>query len=74
LRARGQARLRRQGALALWRKRDGFVVDAAKPNGFDRPWSPLAAGEGENDSTIISRPAPRAKDATPSETDLQADD
>jgi competence protein ComEC len=50
------ARLRRQGALALWRKRNGFVVDAAKPNGFDRPWSALAAGEGENDSTIISRP------------------
>jgi competence protein ComEC len=69
------ARLRRQGALALWRKRDGFVVDAAKPNGFDRPWSPAAAGEGENDSTIISRPSPpRARDATPSETDLQADE
>jgi len=51
------------------------VVDAAKPNGFDRPWSPAAAGEGETDSTIISRPSPpRARDATPSETDLQADD
>ena len=54
---------------------DGFVVDAAKPNGFDRPWSPIAAGEGENDSTIISRPSPpRARDATPSETDWQADE
>jgi competence protein ComEC len=65
------ARLRRQGALALWRRRDGFVVDAAKPNGFDRPWSPAAASETENDSTIISRPSPpRARDATPSETDV----
>jgi competence protein ComEC len=58
-----------------WRKHDGFVVDAAKPNGFHRPWSPAEAGEGENDGTIISRPSPpRAKDATLSETDLQADD
>jgi competence protein ComEC len=69
------ARLRRQGALALWRKHDGFVVDAAKPNGFARPWSPIAAGEGENDSTIISRSSPPcARDATPSETDWQADE
>jgi competence protein ComEC len=51
------------------------VVDAAKPNGFDRPWSAAAAGETENDSTIITRPSPpRARDATPSVTDLQADE
>ena len=69
------ARLRRQGAMALWRRRDGFVVDAARPRGFDRPWSPAAAGEVANDNTIISRPSPpRVRDATPSEPDLQADD
>jgi competence protein ComEC len=69
------ARLRRQGALALWRRRDGFMVDAVRPRGFDRPWAPAQAGEVDKDSTIISRPSrPHARDATPSETDLQADD
>ena len=39
-------RLRRQGALALRRSRGGFTVDAVKPRGIDRPWSPAVAGEG----------------------------
>ena len=43
-------RLRRQGAMALRRGRDGFVVEAAKPRGIDRPWSPAAADEGEVDA------------------------
>jgi competence protein ComEC len=69
-----QERLRRQGALALRRKAGGFAVDAAKPRGFDRPWSPAVAGEGD-DAPLISRPAnPRARDATPLEADLQAED
>jgi competence protein ComEC len=67
-------RLRRQGALALWRKPNGFDVEAAKPRGFDRPWSPAIEGEGETDTFIAARPSPsRARDATPSETDFQAD-
>ena len=70
-----QARLYRQGALALWRKGRGFEIDAVRPRGYDRPWSALASGEGEADASIIARPAaPRAPDATPSEADLQADD
>jgi competence protein ComEC len=70
-----QARLYRQGALALWRKGREFEIDAVKPRGYDRPWSALAAGDGEADASIITRPtAPRTIDATPSETDLQADD
>jgi competence protein ComEC len=70
-----QQRLRRQGALALWRKAGGFDVEAAKPRGFDRPWSPAIEGEGDADSFIAARPsAPRAKDATPSEADVQADE
>jgi len=36
-------RLRRQGAIALRRTRDGFAVDAVKPNGVDRPWSPAVS-------------------------------
>jgi len=70
-----QERLRRQGALALRRKAFGFEVDAVKPRGFDRPWSPAAAGEGDLDPPLLARPAvPRPRDATPSEADLQAED
>ena len=69
-------RLRRQGTLALRRSRDGFVVDAAKPRGIDRPWSPAVAGDGEAETTILAPrlAAPRAIDATPAEADVQADD
>jgi competence protein ComEC len=67
------ARLRRQGALALWHKADGFAVDAVRPRGFDRPWSP-ATDDGD-DGNIISPPktAP-AKDATPPEADMEGDE
>ena len=69
------ARLQRQGALALWRKADGFAVDAARPKGFERPWSPAVAGDSDADTAVISRPAPlRGRDATPSEADLQAEE
>jgi competence protein ComEC len=69
-------RLRRQGALALRRGREGFVVDAVKPRGIDRPWSRAAADDGDTDSTTLSPrvPSPRALDATPSEADVQAED
>jgi competence protein ComEC len=67
--------LRRQGALALRRKVNGFAVEAVKPRGFDRPWSPAVAGEGDLDAPLILRPEnPRPRDATPSEADLQAED
>ncbi len=69
-------RLRRQGAMALRRTRDGFVVDAVKPKGVNRPWSPAAAGDAETEpATPAPRPAvPRAVDATPAEADVQAED
>ena len=68
-------RLRRQGAMALRRTRDGFAVDAVKPKGVDRPWSPAPAGETDAETTLISRPAvPKGVDATPSEADVQADE
>ena len=44
-------RLRRQGAMALRRGREGFVVEAAKPRGIDRPWSPAVADESEADAS-----------------------
>jgi competence protein ComEC len=69
-------RLRRQGAMALRRTPDGFAVDAIRPKGIDRPWSPAAAGDTEAEPTLAPRPAavPRAVDATPSEADLQAEE
>jgi competence protein ComEC len=68
-------RLRRQGALALRRKAGGFEVEAVKPRGFDRPWSPAVAGEGDLDAPLLARPVvPRPRDATPSDADLQAED
>jgi competence protein ComEC len=62
--------------MALRRSRVGFVVDAVKPNGIDRPWSPAIGGDGETEKTILTprQVAPRAVDATPSEADLQAEE
>jgi competence protein ComEC len=69
-------RLRRQGAMVLRQGREGLVVEAAKPRGIDRPWSPAAADESETDATILAPRVvpPRAVDATPAEADLQADE
>src|SRR5260370_24045879 len=66
-------RLRRQGAMALRRSRDGFAIDAVRPKGVDRPWSPAGAGgKGEETTTLPSRPAvPPAVVATPAEAALQ---
>ncbi len=70
-----QERSRRQGALALRRKAGGFEVEAVKPRGFDRPWSPAITAEGDLDPPLLVRPsAPRVRDATPSEADLQAEE
>lgn len=68
-------RLARQGALALTQAGDGFAVRAVKARGANRPWSPAAAGEGVSELTLMPlSKAPRVRDATPSETDLAAED
>ena len=67
-------RLQRQGALALRQRYDGFAVDAVRPRGMDRPWSPASGIGAESDTSFIARSAPRGQDVTPSEADLQADD
>jgi competence protein ComEC len=69
-------RSQRQGAMALRRTPAGFAIEANKPRGVDRPWSPGAGGGTEDEAILASsRPAsPRAVDATPSEADLQADE
>jgi competence protein ComEC len=68
-------RSHRQGALALRRTRNGFAVDAVKPNGADRPWSPAIPGDGVTDPNLVTRPtAPKVIDATPAEADQQEED
>jgi competence protein ComEC len=69
-----QDRLRRQGGLALRRTRDGFAVDAIRPKGFDRPWSPAVAGDTETEASLTRRAPAGSVDATPSEADLQAEE
>jgi competence protein ComEC len=75
-----QDRLRREGALALWRTpaasksgalRPGFTVDAVRPVGVDRPWSSAAADK--QPAPLQSRPEPPV-DATPAPENLQPDD
>jgi competence protein ComEC len=68
-------RLMSQGALALTRHGDGFAIQSVRARGANRPWSPAAAGDGEFELTLAPRSAaPRSRDATPSEADLQAED
>jgi len=68
-------RLRRQGTLALWRRREGFAVDAIRPKGFNRPWSPALPGDSEIENNLAPRSVKKSPvDATPSETDLQEED
>jgi competence protein ComEC len=68
-------RLASQGALALTRRGDGFAVHAVKARGADRPWSPATAGAGDFGVSLAPKTtAPGNRDATPAETDLQAED
>src|SRR3982074_1276767 len=70
-----QERLRRQGAMALRRTRGGFAVDAVRPKGVDRPWSPAIAGDTEAETTAAPPPPARgAVDAPPWEAARQAED
>jgi len=68
-------RLRSQGPIALRRTRTGFAVDAVRPRGVDRPWSPAVAGDTEAEAILAPRPAiPPPADATPAEADQQMED
>jgi competence protein ComEC len=64
-----------RGALALNRHGTGFVIDAARPPGLDRPWAPAVAthSSGAAQLPTTSRHAPQ-RDATPRATDLEAGD
>jgi competence protein ComEC len=63
------------GALSLRRTADGFAVNAARPPGYDRPWS-RAPATATATSTNASSPAnrPATHDATPRADDLRPED
>jgi len=67
--------LQRRGAIALSTSGDGFALQPVRSRGVNRPWSPAAAGDDSFPTNSAPRPAaPRHKDATPSEADLQAEE
>jgi competence protein ComEC len=75
----GRALWRTRGALALRRNGgDGFIIESARPENFDRPWAPrpVRASAGANSEHEASSPAAHAppRDATPKTGDLQPDD
>src|SRR5262249_6918255 len=59
------------GALALYRRSEGWDIVTARPAGFDRPWAP-AATDNDHGPSAARQPAPA--DATPPSGDLDADD
>jgi competence protein ComEC len=71
-------RLQQQGVMALRQRRDGFTIEANKPRGVDRPWSPAVAGNGSTDNVLVrpntGRGGAQGVDATPSDADLQSDE
>ena len=81
----GRKQWREQGALALYRDRNGggFTIEPARPLTYDRSWAPRIAptassqaGQETPGSGIAAPPAhaPPPRDATPASEDLQADD
>jgi competence protein ComEC len=69
-----QERLQKQAATSLRRTRGGFAIDAVRPNGVDRPWSPAVDEPTEPENSTAWPTAPRPVDATPAEADLQAEE
>jgi competence protein ComEC len=63
-----RSKWRQGGALALYRAGEGFVIEPARPPGYDRPWAPARAG------VTSARNVNRAPDATPRPQDLEAGD
>jgi competence protein ComEC len=71
----GRALWRQRGALMVSRRGSDFVIESARPKNFDRPWSPApvpreARASGESGRGEIGG---RARDATPRQEDIEAD-
>jgi competence protein ComEC len=78
----GRPLWRRRGALALRRTASGFVMESARSQNFDRPWSPAppprrrSDGASDANSDVTSPASPRAapRDATPTPEAVEADE
>jgi competence protein ComEC len=66
--------LQKRGTLVLRQARGGFALDAVRPKGIDRPWSPAAAGDAAPESNPAASATARPVDATPAEPDIGAED
>ena len=62
------------GALALRRTGTSWETAAARPDGYDRPWSRANAPKGPAGPAQPPSPAPPARDATPRTEDLEPGD
>jgi competence protein ComEC len=69
-----QDRLTQNGAMTLQRTASGFVIDAIRPRGVDRPWAPAIPDRMEPETANMRTAPSRTMDATPAETDLQPED
>jgi competence protein ComEC len=72
----GRDQLRSSGSMAIWRRGDGLVVEAARPAGTDRPWAHSDVVE-QVTQAAAAKTAPAAArpvDATPSEPDVAPED
>jgi competence protein ComEC len=64
---------RASGAIALTQRGEGWIIEAARPQGFDRPWAKGAQAPSEPTTPAPNtRTAPR--DATPRAEDLEPGD
>jgi competence protein ComEC len=71
----GRDQLRSSGSMAIWRRGDSLVIEAARPKGSDRPWAHTDVAE-QASQTVQGEAAPSARpaDATPSEPEIAPDD
>ncbi len=65
--------LRQQGTLALRKTTNGYSITAIRPRGVARPWAPSIA-DAEPEAASLKRTPAKAVDATPAESDMQAED
>jgi len=73
----GRDRLRSSGSMAIWRRGDGLVIEAARPEGTDRPWAHSDVVEQvAQTAPAETTPAatPRPVDTTPSELEVAPED
>jgi competence protein ComEC len=74
----GRSLWRRRGALALRRDGSSFVIEAAHPPNFDRPWAPgqlsVTAASADDAASVSPGPLAPPRDAAPRAEDVEPGD